>query len=162
MRPGHSAGDILFCDAQFSQPPPHLAGANKDTSIQEIFISFKDTRSFAAEKWLLSLILYLLCAYLFEIKGLVAPTGIEPVLSALKGPRVNQLHHGAKHKQHPSASTICCLLHKKRKKKQDLVALPGLEPGLSALRGRRVNQLHHNAKSQSAQKETLSRPLVEV
>ena len=26
---------------------------------------------------------------------LVAPTGIEPVLSALKGPRVNQLHHGA-------------------------------------------------------------------
>jgi hypothetical protein len=29
--------------------------------------------------------------------GMVAPTGIEPVLSALKGPRVNQLHHGAKH-----------------------------------------------------------------
>jgi hypothetical protein len=28
--------------------------------------------------------------------GMVAPTGIEPVLSALKGPRVNQLHHGAK------------------------------------------------------------------
>ena len=28
--------------------------------------------------------------------SLVAPTGIEPVLSALKGPRVNQLHHGAK------------------------------------------------------------------
>ncbi len=27
--------------------------------------------------------------------NLVAPTGIEPVLSALKGPRVNQLHHGA-------------------------------------------------------------------
>ena len=30
-----------------------------------------------------------------NLEGLVAPTGIEPVLSALKGPRVNQLHHGA-------------------------------------------------------------------
>jgi hypothetical protein len=28
---------------------------------------------------------------------LVAPPGLEPGLSALKGPRVNQLHHGAKH-----------------------------------------------------------------
>jgi hypothetical protein len=26
---------------------------------------------------------------------LVAPPGLEPGLSALKGPRVNQLHHGA-------------------------------------------------------------------
>lgn len=30
---------------------------------------------------------------------MVAPTGIEPVLSALKGPRVNQLHHGANTQQ---------------------------------------------------------------
>jgi hypothetical protein len=30
---------------------------------------------------------------------LVAPPGLEPGLSALKGPRVNQLHHGAKHTQ---------------------------------------------------------------
>jgi hypothetical protein len=29
---------------------------------------------------------------------LVAPPGLEPGLSALKGPRVNQLHHGAAHK----------------------------------------------------------------
>jgi hypothetical protein len=29
--------------------------------------------------------------------NLVAPPGLEPGLSALKGPRVNQLHHGAKH-----------------------------------------------------------------
>jgi hypothetical protein len=63
------------------------------------------------------------------ILDLVAPTGIEPVLSALKGPRVNQLHHGAK----------------RQLQRKDLVALPGLEPGLFALRGRRVNQLHHNA-----------------
>jgi len=33
---------------------------------------------------------------------LVAPPGLEPGLSALKGPRVNQLHHGAKtHKNIP-------------------------------------------------------------
>ena len=31
-----------------------------------------------------------------ESSKVVAPTGIEPVLSALKGPRVNQLHHGAR------------------------------------------------------------------
>src|SRR5271168_2302983 len=30
--------------------------------------------------------------------NLVAPPGLEPGLSALKGPRVNQLHHGATHK----------------------------------------------------------------
>lgn len=39
----------------------------------------------------LSLAIFLSYALLI----LVAPTGIEPVLSALKGPRVNQLHHGA-------------------------------------------------------------------
>ena len=30
-----------------------------------------------------------------ELLILVAPPGLEPGLSALKGPRVNQLHHGA-------------------------------------------------------------------
>jgi hypothetical protein len=75
----------------------------------------------------------------------VAPTGIEPVLSALKGPRVNQLHHGAK------ASM----------KLKSLVALPGLEPGLSALRGRRVNQLHHNAKMNVLQEDVPSSALTE-
>jgi hypothetical protein len=34
--------------------------------------------------------------HIYLIK-LVAPPGLEPGLSALKGPRVNQLHHGAKH-----------------------------------------------------------------
>ena len=29
------------------------------------------------------------------LKGLVAPSGIEPELFALRGRRVNQLHHGA-------------------------------------------------------------------
>ena len=33
---------------------------------------------------------------------LVAPPGLEPGLSALKGPRVNQLHHGAKHTINPT------------------------------------------------------------
>ena len=61
---------------------------------------------------------------------MVAPPGLEPGLSALKGPRVNQLHHDAA----------------KKIKGKSLVASPGLEPGLSALRGRRVNQLHHDAK----------------
>jgi hypothetical protein len=61
---------------------------------------------------------------------LVAPTGIEPVLFALRGRRVNQLHHGAKQKklrrcsltrlpkvyqkQEPSLRALlspCCLLH---------------------------------------------------
>ena len=95
---------------------------------------------------------------------LVAPPGLEPGLSALKGPRVNQLHHGAKthktfHLNHykplPSARAV------NRRKETDLVALPGLEPGLSALRGRRVNQLHHNAKSLSAQEETILQALPE-
>jgi hypothetical protein len=31
-------------------------------------------------------------------ENLVAPPGLEPGLSALKGPRVNQLHHGAVHR----------------------------------------------------------------
>src|SRR5271156_5190762 len=31
-----------------------------------------------------------------KLFSLVAPPGLEPGLSALKGPRVNQLHHGAK------------------------------------------------------------------
>ena len=97
-----------------------------------------------------------------SFEGLVAPPGLEPGLSALKGPRVNQLHHGAKHTTTIHHSTISRLLRRKRNKREDLVALPGLEPGLFALRGRRVNQLHHNAKSQLAQEETLSRPLFEV
>src|SRR5271156_6549161 len=67
---------------------------------------------------------------------LVAPTGIEPVLSALKGPRVNQLHHGAK--------TRSC-------RRKGLVASTGIEPVLSALRGRRVNQLHHDARNQTGE-----------
>jgi hypothetical protein len=32
-------------------------------------------------------------------EDLVAPPGLEPGLSALKGPRVNQLHHGAMYTQ---------------------------------------------------------------
>jgi hypothetical protein len=37
---------------------------------------------------------------------LVAPPGLEPGLSALKGPRVNQLHHGAVHVQTSDYLTI--------------------------------------------------------
>ena len=79
-------------------------------------------------------------------EGLVAPTGIEPVLSALKGPRVNQLHHGAKHTTNPTTQlyAVCFV---ETEEEEILVALPGLEPGLSALRGRRVNQLHHDART---------------
>ncbi len=73
--------------------------------------------------------------------GMVAPPGLEPGLSALKGPRVNQLHHGAKLLRH-----CLKLASSNLEGDQDLVASPGLEPGLSALRGRRVNQLHHDAK----------------
>jgi hypothetical protein len=68
--------------------------------------------------------------------SLVAPPGLEPGLSALKGPRVNQLHHGAK--------TRCC-------RRKGLVASTGIEPVLSALRGRRVNQLHHDARNQTGE-----------
>ena len=45
------------------------------------------------------------CCWTLLDEDLVAPTGIEPVLSALKGPRVNQLHHGAVHRC-SAASTI--------------------------------------------------------
>ena len=51
------------------------------------------------------------CCWTLLDEDLVAPTGIEPVLSALKGPRVNQLHHGAKHTKHPT-TTICRLLRR--------------------------------------------------
>ena len=71
---------------------------------------------------------------------MVAPPGLEPGLSALKGPRVNQLHHGAK--------TLW---------NRGLVASPGLEPGLSALRGRRVNQLHHDARTRDGISVAMSR-----
>jgi hypothetical protein len=78
-------------------------------------------------------------------QNLVAPPGLEPGLSALKGPRVNQLHHGAVHTTSPTTQLYAvCFVETEEEK--ILVALPGLEPGLSALRGRRVNQLHHNAK----------------
>ncbi len=72
-------------------------------------------------------------------ENLVAPPGLEPGLSALKGPRVNQLHHGAKHTHKHPTLPLChpqmkCL--NKQRKKAELVALPGLEPGFFALRGR--------------------------
>jgi hypothetical protein len=35
--------------------------------------------------------------YVLVFKGLVASSGIEPELSALRGRRVNQLHHDATH-----------------------------------------------------------------
>ena len=75
------------------------------------------------------------------IDSLVAPPGLEPGLSALKGPRVNQLHHGAK--------TRSC-------RRKGLVASTGIEPVLSALRGRRVNQLHHDATEGVAKPERLA------
>jgi hypothetical protein len=78
---------------------------------------------------------------------LVAPPGLEPGLSALKGPRVNQLHHGAKHTTTSSPLQLYAVCFVETEEEKILVALPGLEPGLSALRGRRVNQLHHNARS---------------
>src|SRR5580693_6369176 len=38
----------------------------------------------------------LVCSLILrDFKGLVAPSGIEPELFALRGRRVNQLHHGA-------------------------------------------------------------------
>ena len=82
---------------------------------------------------------------------MVAPPGLEPGLSALKGPRVNQLHHGATLQLYAVGSPQAA-----PQKRRDLVALPGLEPGLFALRGRRVNQLHHNAKTARAQEDVLS------
>ena len=40
--------------------------------------------------------------YLWTSSNLVAPPGLEPGLSALKGPRVNQLHHGANTQHRPT------------------------------------------------------------
>ena len=91
---------------------------------------------------------------------LVAPPGLEPGLSALKGPRVNQLHHGAKTHKHPTTSTITVYIFYLTGARKNLVALPGLEPGLFALRGRRVNQLHHNAKTAYPQEDILSSALI--
>jgi hypothetical protein len=90
--------------------------------------------------------------------SLVAPPGLEPGLSALKGPRVNQLHHGAKHTTNPTTQLYAvCFVETEEEKL--LVALPGLEPGLFALRGRRVNQLHHNARTAYSQEDVLSSAL---
>jgi hypothetical protein len=47
--------------------------------------------------------------YCLISKALVAPTGIEPVLFALRGRRVNQLHHGAK-KEAGSDAANCMIL----------------------------------------------------
>src|ERR1700730_11775806 len=87
--------------------------------------------------------------------GLVAPPGLEPGLSALKGPRVNQLHHGAKHTTNP-ATQLYAVCFVETEEEEILVALPGLEPGLFALRGRRVNQLHHNARTAYPQEDVRS------
>src|SRR5438445_13602581 len=87
---------------------------------------------------------------------LVAPPGLEPGLSALKGPRVNQLHHGAKHTTNPATQLYAVCFLETEEEEKILVALPGLEPGLFALRGRRVNQLHHNARTAFSQEDVLS------
>jgi hypothetical protein len=84
---------------------------------------------------------------------LVAPPGLEPGLSALKGPRVNQLHHGAIRTTTSSPLQLYAVCFVETEEEKILVALPGLEPGLFALRGRRVNQLHHNARSVSARRK---------
>jgi hypothetical protein len=63
----------------------------------------------------------------------------------LKGPRVNQLHHGAVQKIWMKS----------------LVASPGLEPGLSALKGPRVNQLHHGAVQKIWMKSLVASPGLE-
>jgi hypothetical protein len=54
--------------------------------------------------------------------SLVAPPGLEPGLSALKGPRVNQLHHGAKHTTTSDHSAIRRPLHQTAQQKIDSVA----------------------------------------
>jgi hypothetical protein len=73
----------------------------------------------------------------------------------LKGPRVNQLHHGAKHTTNP-ATQLYAVCFVETEEEEILVALPGLEPGLFALRGRRVNQLHHNARTAYPQEDVHS------
>jgi hypothetical protein len=59
---------------------------------------------------------------------LVAPTGIEPVLSALKGPRVNQLHHGAVHNIPPPQPNAVC--SSKLQKESRYGSVTGIIPGL--------------------------------
>jgi hypothetical protein len=60
---------------------------------------------------------------------LVAPPGLEPGLSALKGPRVNQLHHGAVHVQTSDYLTITtcstrlyavCVFNRKKTRREEI------------------------------------------